>query len=438
MSAMLGLSMLAGCQKSAGDRAGGATGNEKMGAPTETQASTEPVTLSFYSMPAFNKEKIQTQIVEPVRKKFPNITLNVLDNSEIKQDIAFDKMVTANTIPDFMLINFNTVRILKSMGIATDLTPMIKSNKVDTQKFMPRAIEYMQQYGEHNELYALPYFINVNVLSYNKDLFDKFGVAYPRDGMTWDETIDLAKKMTRNADGVDYLGLNPSRPYVIAPQVSQDVVDSKTGKATVNNDGWKQVFQLLQNVYSIQGNVPDKVNDFWGAKNSFYKNQNLAMTLLWWDQTIGGLQESVDSNKGVNWDMVTAPVFSTNPKMGQWLDQFDMAVAAQSKHQKEAFQVIDYLTSNEYQTGLSQNGYITPLNDQAIKAQLGAGLPILKGKNVQALFKLDYAKPLTPTKINVNAIFDPFYKGVVYDKKDINTTLRELEDKLNQAIEENQ
>ena len=32
--------------------------------------------------------------------------------------------------------------------------------------------------------------------SYNKDLFDAAGVAYPSNDMTWDEYYDLAAKMT--------------------------------------------------------------------------------------------------------------------------------------------------------------------------------------------------------------------------------------------------
>jgi multiple sugar transport system substrate-binding protein len=350
----------------------------------------------------------------------------------------FDQLVTAGTIPDFMLINYNTVRILKSKGIALDLSSLIKSNNVDVNRFTPRAIEYLKVYGDHNELLALPYFINVNAMSYNKDIFDKFGVAYPKDGMTWDQFTDLAEKVTRNADGVDYLGFNPNRPYTVAPQLSLDSIDAKTNKAAVNNDGWKKVFQLFQTIYSIPGNLPKNVDDMWQAKNTFYKNQNLAMNLLWWDQTVGSLQGQQDNNKVMNWDMVTAPVFAENPKMGQWLDQFDMAMSAQGKHQKETFQVINYLTSKEYQTELSKDGYITSLNDQSTKDTLGSNLPFLKGKNVGALFKLDYAKPLTPSQFNLNAIINPYYKGVIYDHKDINTTLRELDDKLNKAIQENQ
>lgn len=425
------LSVLAGCQKSASN------GDGASGDGTGQEASAQPVTLSFYSMPAFDPQTIQKEIVEPVQKKFPNVTIEVMESGP-NQDAMFDKLVTAGTIPDFMMINYNTVRILKSKGIALDLSSLIKSNNVDVNRFMPRAIEYLEQYGDHNELLALPYFINVNTLSYNKDIFDKFGVAYPQDGMTWEQVTDLAKKVTRKEDGIDYLGLNPNRPYTVAPQLSLDAIDAKTNKATVNNDGWKKVFQLFQNIYSIQGNLPQKVDDMWQAKNTFYKSQTLAMNLLWWDQAVGALQEQQVSNKVMNWDIVTAPVFAENPKMGQWLDQFDMAVSAQSKHQKEAFRVIDFLTSKEYQAELSKEGYMSSLNDQSIKDSLGANLPFLKGKNVSALFKLDYAKPMTPVKFDLNATINPFYKGVIYDQKDINTTLRELDEKLNQAIRENE
>jgi multiple sugar transport system substrate-binding protein len=388
-------------------------------------------------MPAFNKAKIQQAIVEPVQKKFSNVTIEVMDQGP-NQDAMFDKLVTAGTIPDFMLINYNSVRIIKSNGIALDLTSLIKSNNVDVNRFAPRAIEYLKHYGKHNELYALPYFLNMNTLSYNKDIFDKFGASYPKDGMTWDQFAELAKKVTRSADGVNYLGFNPNRPYTVAPQLSLDVVDAKTNKSAINSDGWKKVFQLFQDIYAIPGNTPAKVDDMWQGGNSFYKNQNLAMNLLWWDQTVRNLQEQQDSGKVINWDMVTAPVFKENPKLGQWLDQFEMAMSAQGKHQKETFQVINYLTSKEYQLDLSKDGYISSLNDQAIKDSLGANLPFMKGKNVSSLFKLDYAVPPTPRKFNSNAIINPYYKGILYDHKDINTTLRELDEKLNQAIQENQ
>jgi hypothetical protein len=86
---------------------------------------------------------------------------------------------------------------------------------------------------------------------------------------------------------------------------------------------------------------------------------------------------------------------------------------------------------------LSKDGYISSLNDQSIKDVLGANLPFTKGKNVSSLYKLDYSVPPTPKQFDSNAIINPYYKEIIYDHKDINTALRELDEKLNQAIQEN-
>lgn len=39
---------------------------------------------------------------------------------------------------------------------------------------------------------------NTMSLYYNKDLFDKFGVSYPKDGMTWDEVLELNRQLDKN------------------------------------------------------------------------------------------------------------------------------------------------------------------------------------------------------------------------------------------------
>ncbi len=45
-------------------------------------------------------------------------------------------------------------------------------------------------------VYGLPFRTDNNMIFYNKDLFDKAGVQYPKDGMTMEEYRELAKKMT--------------------------------------------------------------------------------------------------------------------------------------------------------------------------------------------------------------------------------------------------
>lgn len=78
-------------------------------------------------------------------------------------------------------------------------------------KFNPEALDSTKPYGAKGEQFLLPFTINFYAFFYNKDVFDKLGVAYPKDSMTWDDVIELARKTTRNQDGVQYRGVDPQQ-----------------------------------------------------------------------------------------------------------------------------------------------------------------------------------------------------------------------------------
>lgn len=84
----------------------------------------------------------------------------------------------------------------------------------------------------------LPLFRNIQATFYNKGIFDKFGVPYPKDGMTYDEAIELAKKVTRSVDGVQYYGLFPGNPAIQLGQLSQTFLDGKTDEPLLSSDNF--------------------------------------------------------------------------------------------------------------------------------------------------------------------------------------------------------
>jgi multiple sugar transport system substrate-binding protein len=48
--------------------------------------------------------------------------------------------------------------------------------------------------------YGVPLSVQARVLFYNRNIFDRFGVPYPRGAMTWREFIEIAKRVTYKAD----------------------------------------------------------------------------------------------------------------------------------------------------------------------------------------------------------------------------------------------
>ncbi|MDF2717567.1 MAG: family 1 extracellular solute-binding protein [Paenibacillus sp.] len=78
-------------------------------------------------------------------------------------------------------------------------------------KFEQKKLEVIQSYGTGGQLYGLPDNLeetspyNTYALIYSKDIFDKFAVPYPQDNMTWDQTIDLARKFIRTDGGTEHI-----------------------------------------------------------------------------------------------------------------------------------------------------------------------------------------------------------------------------------------
>jgi multiple sugar transport system substrate-binding protein len=76
-------------------------------------------------------------------------------------------------------------------------------------------------------LYALPFSMNYGMTIYNKDIFDKFGIPYPKDMMTWNEMLDLGKKLTKLEQGVQYVGIDPGPIDQLKEQYSLPYVNER-------------------------------------------------------------------------------------------------------------------------------------------------------------------------------------------------------------------
>ena len=83
------------------------------------------------------------------------------------------------------------------------------------QFFDAQGTTYAAELGEATEetqniegdYYGVPYCKNIQVVYYNKNMFDDAGVAYPKDGWTWDDFRDTAKKLTKGEGAAKVYGV---------------------------------------------------------------------------------------------------------------------------------------------------------------------------------------------------------------------------------------
>jgi len=85
-----------------------------------------------------------------------------------------------------------------------NLQPLLDADpEFPLDDFYPQALAVSRWEGD---LWALPYAMNLLVLSYNKDLFDAAGVAYPQPSWTWDDFLEKAVVLTKGEGATKQFG----------------------------------------------------------------------------------------------------------------------------------------------------------------------------------------------------------------------------------------
>lgn len=111
------------------------------------------------------------------------------------------KMLTAfvaGTEPDVMSLDASSAAAFIENHTLRDLTPLVKQENLDISVYYPNVLD-MARRGD--SLYALPADFTPMMLYYNKRLFDKAGIPYPKDGWTWADFRDACRKLTVTPSG---------------------------------------------------------------------------------------------------------------------------------------------------------------------------------------------------------------------------------------------
>lgn len=428
---------LAACGGGNGD-AGGADTQQNKGGSASPEPSPEPITLKV-SDQLFSEEEFNKFVKGPVEKKFPHLTLErvVPNNTNHKENVEqYATWAATQEVPDILLRYGQGTSELNELDIPANLSEQVKRTNMDLSVYDKSLLETAYNFSRpgmreasDDYLATLPLYANFRVLLFNKDIFDMFGVAYPKEGMTYDDIVDLSKQLTRMEGGVQYKGYNVTW-NMFNDQLSLPLVDPETNKSLVDQlPGYKQIFEFGKAFYSIPGTKNES------DKTVFFKEKRQAMSSYWVSDIVKNF--AIPENQSINWDMTVNPVFEPGGA-NAGLDYHAAYVSKTSKHQNEAFEVIRYLsTSTEAQTLFARNGYVPTLNDPSIREQWGVDVPYLKGKNLSVVAKTKTAPRFEVTRFDaaVNKyVFEAFGK-MNNEGMDVNTALRMAAELMNKDIQ---
>ena len=210
-------------------------------------------------------------------------------------------------------------------------------------------------------------------LFYNKDVFDKYGVAYPTDDWTWDDAIEAAKKLTvKNEDGTyACFGFNAqSWEYAALTYLASKGLDIVNEDCT-EVDGYLNSPEMAAALSEYVGFSvgddrisPDAADqDTFGSTSAMLINGNLAMTISGaWDKAT--LEEA-----GVNYGTALVPGNHEN-----YMCASAFAISSSCKNPEAAWEVLKALTGAECSELRAQYTAALPTSDallEEMKADYG-------------------------------------------------------------------
>ncbi|CAG7625787.1 ABC transporter substrate-binding protein [Paenibacillus allorhizosphaerae] len=400
---------------------------QQVGEPVKSYVN-EPAELVIFGQVGNSEEVWNERFGNALKLKFPKYKFTYITKD--RQNTISNLIASGQTI-DLIHDTQSGVRenIIKT-GLGQDLTELMKKHKVDMTRFEPNVFQSVSNKGT---LYGYPLHDGGLVLYYNKDIFDKFGVPYPKDGMTWEQAIELGKRLTR-FDERQYIGLGVAVDYLLTMNpYSLPYVNSSTEKAAINNDAYRKLVSktLIEPTQASGYREYLKTLKRTLNSNDFMKEKNIAMFVM---NFYLQLQPDFET---LNWDMVSLPVFSDLPGIGSQPYPNGLFLTSTSKYKDQGMEVLNYLVSDEFQTILSKKGFVPVVKNEAVRKVFGQDSPFKNKNMIPAVFTNKPAAPLERYNHDrlVSTSFSKNIAKVMMGETDLNSALQLTEEEANKALE---
>lgn len=269
---------------------------------------------------------------------------------------AYDEMI-ARDKPDVVYISLDLYRQLASEGRLTSLTPFMLKDKFKLTDFHENIVNLLRDSGG-GQMYGLTPDFMTEALYYNKDIFDRYGVSYPTDRMSWDDLFRLAQRFPAT-------GREESRVYGLASPASAQaaataaaktlglaMIDAEGKRVTVNTESFRPIWSMVADgvgkgwLYEAKPSSGSISGIDYYKRNPFLTG-NAAMALY----HSGLALDLINAKKkydlaNFRWDIVTEPVNPADPnRPSSFLLTGIYAIPAESANSRDAWELIKMVNS---------------------------------------------------------------------------------------------
>lgn len=330
----------------------------------------------------------EIKILKPILHDFEQ------ENPDIKVDLMhipqnyFQKihlLFASNTAPDVVFMNNQYLPVYANAGVLEDLSSY--KNEFEFENFYKKSLEALS-WEKH--IYGVPRDVSNLVIYYNKDIFDKYNIPYPKSGWTYEDFLSKSQKLTHLPQifGISF----EEEPLFYMPylmgfgvETVPNFEDSKVQKAIQN-------YADLRKKYHI---APLKTESSSVTMAQMFLQGRLAMHLSgrW-------LVPKYREEAKFDWDVVEFPKINSSSKTP--IDASGWVISKSSKNKPEAIKLVKFLLSKSSAENFTKSGLIIPARiDCADSIQDGQ-----KPANVKIFTDIIETSVPTPVTVNYREILD--------------------------------
>lgn len=306
-------------------------------------------------------DKIRIEQCRRFENKHPDVKVNY----EIVSGVDLVNKVTTMTaagIPTDVFAIYNPVifEIFAKRGILLDLTNYVENDsEYKNSKVYP---ELLESYTYNGKLYALPANCGVDIMYYNKDLFDKENIKYPDKNWTWDNLAEAGRKLTRYEN-------NTVRQFGLAIGIDWKTFMRQSGgklwnkdktECIINSEETKKALQFMQDCWIKHKIAPTILqNKEIGTNEDLFMMGKVAIFMggRWYTALFKDI-------KAFKWDIDVLPRSPKGSRIAQ-LGSMAWGVSSKTKYPDIAYKFVKHLTGEEGEKFLVEVGDALPMRENS-------------------------------------------------------------------------
>ena len=403
------------------------------GGSDDNAASGGPLTLTLSSWSIATTPEFKT-LADGFTAKYPDYKIKLKEYDPAQYNTLVTADLAAGSGPDII-----TQKEVKYLPTFVQGGQLLDVSDVKT----PDGLGGTKSYEVDGKTYAVPYRMDSWVMFYNKDLFDKAGVAYPDGSWTWDDYVaNLQKLKPGLPKGTDAAYQHNWQSTVQGLANAQSGADILKGDYSYLKEPYERALSLQKDGLQVPFNTVTGNQLTYQAE--FGKQQAATMLMgSWYVATLIAQQASGDAD-AFKWGFAPVPqadssTTGTANKPVTFGDPTGFGVNAHisKAKQKAAKAFLEYAASEDAATSLAAIG-ITPalINDGVVDTYFS-----VKGAPTDELSKFAWSThdtlPENPTSDKaaaVQAILGDLHTAIMSGSTSVDSAIKDAEKRVDSEV----